>query len=42
LRQVFKLNSDKYCELIKTDPDFDSIREDERFKKLIAEYCNDC
>jgi tetratricopeptide (TPR) repeat protein len=42
LHQAFKLDFRRLCKLVKTDPDFNSIREDERFKKLIAEYCSGC
>jgi tetratricopeptide (TPR) repeat protein len=37
LQQAISLNSDTYRELAKTDSDFDSIREDERFQALIQE-----
>jgi tetratricopeptide (TPR) repeat protein len=37
LQQVINLNPDTYRELAKTDSDFDSIREDDRFQALIQE-----
>nr|WP_242037874.1 tetratricopeptide repeat protein [Tolypothrix sp. FACHB-123] len=35
LQQAINLNPEKYREMVKTDSDFDSIREDERFQALI-------
>ena len=35
LQQAINLNPDKYREMAKTDSDFDSIREDERFQSLL-------
>ncbi|MBN4002635.1 tetratricopeptide repeat protein [Nostoc sp. LPT] len=35
LQQTINLNPDKYREMAKSDSDFDSIREDERFQALI-------
>ncbi|QHG18619.1 tetratricopeptide repeat protein [Nostoc sp. ATCC 53789] len=35
LQQAINLNREKYQEIAKTDSDFDSIREDERFQALI-------
>jgi tetratricopeptide (TPR) repeat protein len=35
LQQAIKLNPDEYREMAKTDSDFDSIREDQRFQALI-------
>jgi len=37
LQQAINLNPDTYLELAKTDSDFDSFREDERFQALIQE-----
>ena len=34
LQQAINLNSDKCREMAKTDPSFDKVREDERFKPL--------
>ena len=41
LQQAIKLSPEKYQEMAKTDSDFDKIREDERFKKLIQEPLSD-
>ncbi|HAX76176.1 MAG TPA: hypothetical protein DCY88_10150 [Cyanobacteria bacterium UBA11372] len=35
LQQSINLNPDKCCNLAKTDSDFDSIRQEERFQVLI-------
>lgn len=35
LQTAINLNPDKYREMVKTDSDFDAIREDERFQALI-------
>jgi hypothetical protein len=35
LQQAINLNPDEYREMAKTDSDFDSIRDDERFQLLI-------
>jgi len=40
LQQAIKLNPEKYREMAKTDSDFDSLREDARFQKLIQGYKN--
>jgi tetratricopeptide (TPR) repeat protein len=37
LQQAINLSPDKYREMAKTDSDFDSLREDERFQALIQE-----
>jgi len=37
LQQAINLNPDKYREMAKTDSDFDSLRENERFQALITE-----
>jgi tetratricopeptide (TPR) repeat protein len=41
LQQAINLSPDKYREMAKTDSDFDSIREDERFQALIQEPLSD-
>lgn len=40
LQQAINLNPDTYRELAKTDSDFESIQEDERFQALIQEESN--
>jgi hypothetical protein len=37
LQQAINLNPDEYRQMAKTDSDFDSVREDERFQALIQE-----
>ncbi len=37
LQQAIHLSPDKYREMAKTDSDFDSLRDDERFQSLIQE-----
>jgi len=39
LRITFKLDSEEYCELIKGDSDFDGVRLEKEFVKLIDEFC---
>jgi superkiller protein 3 len=41
LQQAINLSPDEYREMGKTDSDFDSIREDERFQALIQEPLSD-
>ena len=41
LQQAINLSPDKYREMAKTDSDFDSIRDDERFQALIQEPLSD-
>ncbi len=38
LRRSMELDRDKFIKLAKEDKDFDSIRNDERFKALIASF----
>ncbi len=38
LKKSIELNKDKFIKLAKEDKDFDSIRNDERFKALIASF----
>ncbi|MEC5029376.1 MAG: hypothetical protein SAL07_05635, partial [Oscillatoria sp. PMC 1051.18] len=37
LKQAINLNPDECRERAKTDPDFDKIREDDRFQELLQE-----
>jgi len=42
LRQAFKNDSQKYCELSRNDSDFDKIRGDANFQNLLKEFCDKC
>ncbi len=39
LRQTLTKDAEKYCKLVKQESDFDRIRCDEKFQKLLEEFC---
>jgi hypothetical protein len=40
LQKALELNREEYCPMAKEDHDFDTIREEETFKALMQEFCN--
>ena len=39
LIQALKIDSQKYCELLNNDSDFDRIKGDANFQNLLIEFC---